>query len=126
MTAHEWLDGYLLAKSGATKDYKVEWEWWRYQVGGKMFAATMRPGAQYREYAERNLLSLKCDPAWAEQLRAAHPDILPGFYADKRHWISIDLDGDVPEELLRELCDHSYNLVFAKLTKKLQREILKA
>ena len=48
---------------------------------------------------------------------------LPGFYADKRHWISVDLDGDVPEELLRELCDHSYNLVFAKLTKKLQREI---
>ena len=67
---------------------------------------------------------LYTSPAWAEQLRAEHPDdILPGFYADKRHWISVDLDGDVPEELLRELCDHSYNLVFAKLTKKLQREI---
>lgn len=126
MTAHEWLDEYLQAKAGATKDYKVEWEWWRYQVGGKMFAATMCPGAQYGEYAGRNLVSLKCDPVWSEQLRAAHPDILPGFYADKRHWISIDLDGAVPEDLLRELCDHSYNLVFNKLTKKLQREILGA
>ena len=63
-------------------------------------------------------------PRLGEQLRAEHPDdILPGFYADKRHWISVDLDGDVSEELLRELCDHSYNLVFAKLTKKVQREI---
>lgn len=124
MTAHDWLDAYLLGMPGATTDYKVEWEWQRYQVGGKMFAATMQPGPQYREYAGRRLVSLKCDPAWAEQLRAEHPDdILPGFYADKRHWISVDLDGDVPEELLRELCDHSYRLVFAKLTKKLQREI---
>ena len=126
MTSHDWQDAYLQAKPGATKDYKIEWEWWRYQVGGKMFAATMCPGAQYRKYAGRNLVSLKCDPVWSEQLRAAHPDILPGFYADKRTWISIDLDGDVPEDLLRELCNHSYNLVFNKLTKKLQRAILDA
>ena len=123
MTTHDWLDAYLQEKPGVTKDYKVEWEWWRYQVGGKLFAATMQPGEQYHEYAGLNLVSLKCDPAWGEQLRAEHTDILPGFYADKRHWISINLDSDVPEALLRELCDHSYNLVFAKLTKKLQREI---
>ena len=123
MSTHGWLDKYLQDLPGATKDYKTEWEWWRYQVGGKMFAATMQPGPQHHEYAGRRLVSLKCDPAWAEQLRAQYPDILPGFYADKRHWISVDLDGDVPEDLLHELCDHSYNLVFAKLTKKLQREI---
>lgn len=122
--APDWIDAYLLALPGCTKDYKAEWEWQRYHVGGKMFAATMLPGPQYApEYANRRLVSLKCDPAWSEQLRREHPDILPGFYADKRCWISIDLDGTVPEDLLRELCDHSYNLVFAKLTKKLQREI---
>ena len=121
---NDWIDPYLLALPGCAKDYKAEWEWQRYQVGGKMFAATMQPGSQPApEYAGRRLLSLKCDPAWSEQLRGQHPDILPGFYADKRCWISIDLDGAVPEDLLRELCDHSYNLVFAKLTKKLQSEI---
>ena len=57
-------------------------------------------------------------------MRSEHADILPGFYADKRHWISIDLDGTVPDELLYELCDHSYSLVFGKLTKKAQREII--
>lgn len=121
---HDWIDAYLQAKPGCTKDYKIEWEWQRYQVGGKMFAATMQPSSRHDPmYAGRSLLSLKCDPAWSERLRAENPDILPGFYADKRTWISVDLNGDVPDELLRDLCDHSYSLVFGKLTKKLQREI---
>ena len=42
----------------------------------------------------------------------------------KRHWISVFLDGEVPEDVLRDLCDCSYRLVFGKLTKKLQRELL--
>ena len=29
MTAHDWLDAYLLGMPGATTDYKVEWEWQR-------------------------------------------------------------------------------------------------
>ncbi len=124
MTEHDWLDAYLLGKDGAEKDFKLEWEWFRYLVGDKMFAATLKPGEGYkREYAGRNLLTLKCDPVWSQELRSEYPDIFPGFYMDKRTWISIDLDGDISETLLRELCDHSYNLVFAKLTKKLQREI---
>ena len=122
---HDAIDAYLLAKPGCTKDYKAEWDWWRYQVGGKMFAAAMKPGQEHATaYAGRSLLSLKSDPAWSVALRSEHADILPGFYADKRHWISIDLDGAVPDELLYELCDHSYSLVFGKLTKKAQREII--
>lgn len=118
------IDAYLRAKPGCAKDWKAEWEWWRYQVGGRMFAATLCPGPEFDpRYAGRSLLTLKCDPMWSERLRADHPDILPGFYADKRLWISVDLDGEVPDDLLRELIDHSYNLVFAKLTKKMQREI---
>lgn len=118
------IDAHLLAKPGCEKGFKAEWQWWRYLVGGKMFAATMHPGPEHAaEYAGRNLLSLKCDPAWSEQLRAQHPDILPGFYADKRHWISIDIDGSVPDRLVCELMDHSYALVFGKLTKKAQHEI---
>lgn len=126
MNNYPWLDDYLLGKPGSAKDYKVEWGWWRYQVGGKLFAATCRPGPQYQGYDCRQLLSLKCDPSFSELLRAEFPDIVPGFYCDKRHWISIFLDGQVPEDVVRDLCDRSYNLVFGKLTKKLQREILGA
>lgn len=123
MNRYEWLDAYLLAKTGAVKDYKLEWQWWRYQVGGKLFAATCQPGPEHKGYDCRELLTLKCDPQRAELLRAEFPDIIPGFYCDKRHWISVFLDGDVPEDVLRDLCDCSYRLVFGKLTKKLQREL---
>lgn len=120
-----WLDAYLLEKNGATKDYKIEWGWDRYMVGGKLFAATCRPGEKYAsEYAGHPLLSLKCDPVEAEALRKQYPDILPGFYTDKRLWISIRLDGAVSDDLIRHLCDASYRLIFQKLTKKLQREIM--
>lgn len=68
-------------------------------------------------------MNLKCDPARAELLRAEYPDILPGFYSDKRTWIACFLDGELPDELLRELCADSHRLVLAKLPKYVQREI---
>lgn len=124
MNKYQWLDEYLLGKPGCTKDFKVEWGWWRYQVGGKLFAATCQPGPQYKDYDCRELINLKCEPAMAELLRMEFPDIIPGFYSDKRNWNSVFLDGNVPEDVLKDLCDRSYALVFAKLTKKLQKEIL--
>lgn len=123
MNRYEWLDAYLLSKAGAAKDYKLEWGWYRYQVGGKLFAATCRPGPAHKGYDERELLTLKCEPLLSEAFRAEYPDIIPGFYMDKRSWISVYLDGGVPDDVLRELCDRSYALVFGKLTKKLQREL---
>ncbi len=120
----EWIDALLLSQPGAEKDYKAEWQWDRYLVDGRMFAAFCQPGAAHRDYAGRRLLTLKCDPVRAELLRAEFAAILPGFYMDKRNWISVDLDGGVPEDVLRELCGDSYRLVFGKLTKKRQKEIL--
>lgn len=120
-----WLDEYLLSMPGVTKDFKVEWEWWRYHVGGKMFAATMHPSKKYaQEYADKDLISLKCEPLMAELLRKTYPEILPGFYTDKTNWNSIYLGGDVPDALMRKMCCNSYQLIFAKLTKKLQHVIL--
>ena len=122
---HSWLDEYLLTKPGVTKDFKEEWGWLRYQVGGRLFAARMCPGAEHDPmYAGKDLLNLKCDPLLAELQRREHAKILPGFYSDKRCWNSVDLGGELPPELLRQLSDDSYRLVFQKLTKKLQREIL--
>lgn len=52
------------------------------------------------------------------------PDILPGFYTDKRTWISIRLDGGVERERILRLCDASYDLVFARLTRRARMEIM--
>ena len=125
MDQYTWLDHYLLSKPGAVKDYKAEWGWNRYMVGGKMFAATMRPSDQYDPaYAKKDLLNLKCDPLLAEVLRKNHPEVLPGFYSDKRCWNSVDLGGGLTDDQLRQMCDDSYRLIFEKLTKKCQKEIL--
>lgn len=115
---YTWLDEYCLAKPGATKDLKEEWNWLRYQVGGKMFAAVLLDGDNVPYY-----INLKLDPAEGEFYRQQYEDVIPGYYSNKAHWNSIKPDGAVPDELLREMLDKSYRLVFAGLTKKLQREI---
>ena len=126
MNKYEWLHEYLLSLPGCVTDYKLEWGWQRYQVGGRMFAATCQPGEEHEGYDKRELITLKCEPLLAEALRQEYADIIPGFYMDKRNWNSIFLDGEVPQDVLRGLCDRSYGLVFAKLTKKLQKEITEA
>lgn len=127
MKNYPWLDQYLLSKPGTVKDYKAEWGWHRYMVGGKLFAALMHPSDKYDPaYAEKNLINLKCDPMLAELLRNEHPQVMPGFYSDKRTWNSVDLGGGLPDDILRQMIDDSYRLVFEKLTKKLQKEISEA
>ena len=74
-------------------------------------------------YGGRRLLTLRCDPQLAELLRAEFPAILPGFYTDKRTWISVDLDGGVPEDVLRDLCAAAHRIVFSKLPRYRRREL---
>ena len=121
---YQWLDAYLLSLPGAEKDYKPEWQWFRYRIRGRLFAAVCSPGPEHRTYGGHDLVNLKCDPARAELLRQVHPEILPGFYTDKRHWIAALLDGELPEDVLRRLCADSHRLVLERLPKYVQREIL--
>lgn len=118
---YTWLDAYCMAKPGVTKDLKAEWNWVRYMVGGKLFAAILLDGKQNdRPY----YINLKLDPAEGEFFRQQYEDVIPGYYSNKQHWNSINPDGAVPDELLKEMLDKSYNLVLHGLTKKLQKEIL--
>ena len=120
---YEWLDAYLLSLPGAEKDYKAEWGWFRYMLRGKLFAAVCSPGGEHKTYGGHDLVNLKCEIARSELLRTSYPDILPGFYCDKRTWIACYLDGALPEELLRGLFADSHRLVLEKLPKYVQREI---
>lgn len=120
---YEWLDEYLLSLPGAEKDYKPEWQWFRYMTRGKLFAAICSPGPEHKTYGGHDLVNLKCAPSRAEMLRAQYPEILPGFYSDKRTWNAVLLDGELPDELLRDLCAESHRLVLGKLPKYVQREI---
>lgn len=120
MDRYAFLDRYLLNKPGAVSEYKAEWAWLRYLVCGKQFAAVCTPDEKYEPHAGRRMVLLKCDPDLAELYRAQYPDVVPGFYSDKRTWNSVYLDGEVPEDVLKSMCDQSYRLVVGKLTKREQ------
>ncbi|MCA1015859.1 MULTISPECIES: MmcQ/YjbR family DNA-binding protein [Bacillus] len=114
----ETLQAFCLSLQGATHDYQPEWQADRYHIGGKMFA--MMGG----DVDRKPVITLKCDPQRAEELREMHEGIIPGYYMNKTHWNSIYLDTDIPSSFVEELIEHSYQLVFHKLTKKAQQAIL--
>ena len=71
----------------------------------------------------RDILTLKLDPMDGDFLRSQYEDIIPGHYMNKVHWNSIYLDGCVPEEMMKEMIEKSYHIVFDSLSKKKQKEI---
>jgi predicted DNA-binding protein (MmcQ/YjbR family) len=103
VTADELRDA-CLALSGAAEEFPFGPNTSVFKVGGKMFALSSLG-------AERLRVSLKCDPELSERLRASYPAIVPGYHLNKRHWITIDLDGSVPDEMILELIEDSCDLV---------------
>lgn len=56
-------------------------------------------------------------------LREKHTHIVEGYYMNKVHWNSVYLAGDVPDDILKQMIDMSYNLIFNSLSNKVQKEI---
>jgi predicted DNA-binding protein (MmcQ/YjbR family) len=101
---------------GSTETFPFGPETSVFKVAGKMFAVS-----QLAELPLR--VSLKCEPALAEQLRAAHPAVLPGYHLNKRHWNTIIIDGSVPEQALRDMTEDSYDLVVSRLPPSRRRAL---
>ncbi len=100
-----WLDEYLLKKRGVTKDLQPSWNWIRYHIGGKMFAAVCLDDQNQPYY-----INLKLEPLEGEFFRSQYEDVIPGYYSNKLHWNSVKADGAVPDELLKQMLDKSYFL----------------
>ena len=115
---YPWIDPFLREMNGVTYDFKEEWNWDRYMIDGKMFAAICRD-----DQGKEKLISLKLDPLEGDFLRQQYKDIIPGYYMNKVHWNSVLADGEVPDDLLKDMLEKSYALIFAKLTKKRQKEL---
>lgn len=111
---YETIRAYTLAKPGASEDYPFGPEPLVCKVGGKVFALLSRGNPPQ--------LSLKCDPPYAEDLRALYPAITPGYHLNKRHWNTVLLDGSVPDDLLTTLVDESYRLVMCGLPRAMRQQ----
>jgi predicted DNA-binding protein (MmcQ/YjbR family) len=111
---------YCLSKKGVTEHFPFDEDTLVFKVGGKMFAL-----ASLSEWEKSNpSVNLKCDPERAEELRAEYDDIQPGYHMSKVHWNAVKVNRDLSDKFLKELIDHSYDLVFKSLTKKIQGEVL--
>ncbi|HSD14601.1 MAG TPA: MmcQ/YjbR family DNA-binding protein [Flavobacterium sp.] len=118
MTIDVYYD-YCLAKKGVTEHFPFDEDTLVFKVGGKMFALS---SLQEWENGTPSV-NLKCDPDWALELRGQYDDIQAGYHMSKVHWNTVKINGSVSDGFIKELIDHSYDLVFKTLTKKTQKEV---
>lgn len=107
---HKELHDYLLSFPNTWLDFPFGEESSVYKIGheetggGKMFAII-------QEHSKPLQVSLKCDPQLAERLRGVYETVLPGYHLSKKHWNTILLTGQVPDDEFRSLVQLSYRLV---------------
>lgn len=102
--------------NGATEEFPFGPDTSVFKIGGKIFAISALGGLPLK-------VSLKCDPDLAVRLRAEHPAIVPGYHLNKRHWNTVTLDGSLPDGLVRELLEDSYDLIVARLPRAQQLKL---
>ena len=109
---------YILQKPSVTEGFPFGEDTLVFKVNEKIFLLAGLDSSPLQ-------FNVKCDPDKAIELRDEYPEsVLPGYHMNKKHWNTIEVNGDVDDEFLKELIDHSYDMVVGKLTKK-QREMIK-
>lgn len=103
------LRSFCLSFNAAVEDFPFGPEVSVFKVRGKLFALTWLDASPLT-------VNLKCDPEDAVRLRDEHPGlIIPGYHMNKRHWNTVTVDAELPDRLVRELIEDSYDLVVAGL-----------
>ena len=101
---------YCIAKKSVSEELPFGPDTLVYKVMGKMFALT---GLD----SEIFTVNLKCNPDRAIELREEFDYIVPGYHMSKIHWNTVNAEF-CPTKQLKELIDHSYDLVIESFTKK--------
>ena len=102
---------YCLNKKGVEEGFPFGEDTLVFKVMGKMFALT---GLKREIFS----VNLKCDPERAIELREEYEEVQPGYHMSKKHWNTVNFEGDLEDKFLLELVNHSYDLVVKSLRKK--------
>lgn len=103
------LRAFCLSFNAVVEDFPFNPETSVFKVRGKLFALTHLD-------ARPLTVNLKCDPEDAIRLRGEYEGLItPGYHMNKRHWNTVTVDGELPDRLVRELIEDSYDLVVAGL-----------
>lgn len=108
---------YALSKKATTESFPFDDQALVFKVMNKMFAVMSLA-------RQPTSMNLKCDPERAVELREEYPEsVLPAWHMNKTHWNSVVLESELSDKKIRELIDLSYDLVVAKMTKKMRAEL---
>lgn len=114
----EEIRDYCLAKPGVTEGLPFGEDTLVFKVGEKIFLLT--------GLSQGDRFNVKCDPELAIELREQHPEVLPGFHMNKKHWNTVHTDGNLTRKELCSMIDHSYDLILKSLPKNIQVQIINA
>ena len=98
---------YALAKVGVEECFPFGESTFVFKVQGKIFLLLSLDSSPMQ-------FNVKCDPERAIELRDQYANIVPGYHMNKRHWNTIITDQTISARLIREMIDHSYELVYKK------------
>ena len=110
----ESLREYCLSLPLATEDFPFDETTLVFRVVGKIFAML--------DLERPDVVSLKCNPDYALQLREEHPEISGAWHMNKKYWNQVNLSGHLEDEFVQGLVRHSYAEVVKKLTRKERAE----
>ena len=111
----ESLREYCLAKAGVTETFPFGEDTLVFKVLDKIFLLTGL------EHSDR--FNVKCDPDLAVNLREEFEEVKPGFHMNKTHWNTVIMSGRLKESQLKEMIDHSYDIVVKAMPKSKQAKI---
>lgn len=102
----ESLRDYCISKKGASESFPFGEDTLVFKTKGKIFALVNLDGDLS--------INLKCDPAFAIELRERYSSVTPGYHMNKKHWNTVLLDGSVPDKEVQSWIDLSYDLIARK------------
>jgi len=118
MDNYLWIEEYCLDKVGVYKKFKDEWNADLYMIDNKFFimCASDKSGRKIISFKQKIVTNLK--------LIKEHPDmIVPGYYLNKQHWVSVYVDQNPSVDLLKSMIDEAYEVILSAFSKKRQEEI---
>lgn len=108
----EEIRAYCISKAHVTESFPFDESTLVFKVHNKMFALV--------DIDDKEFINLKCDPDRALRLREEFTEITPGYHMNKRLWNSVSITGFLSDDFIKELIDHSYELIWESLPRKIR------
>lgn len=112
------LETFLTNLKGVKVDYN-EWNWKRFNIGGKPFCAFCNDGTS------KPYIVVKCEQEFNELMRSAYKGLIkPAPNMNKYYWSAVTPDMDITQDIIKKMCSRGYRLVLSKLPESVRNKIL--